>query len=184
MPEAHKSALRLSDLMILVAFAAGSLVLYRPLLPVLQAQLNDPVPLKPTLRFYYLSVAAFPLIAALTFAVPVLRLRRPLPHLRHLSREPGVVACIAAGSSLLFLAIWVTLIWLTPRNPTFTTWPIMICIQVWERVGFAVAGVWLSFGITGRSRRNSDWIDRLGILLGFAWLLAPLWTIVLQIPWF
>jgi hypothetical protein len=181
--EIIRHRINLIDIMILVACAAVSLFLYRLLLPALQAQINAN-PLKFTLKYYYLSVFGFPLLAALSFAVPILRLRE-LPTLpRRLLRQPGVATCTAASIALIVSAIWVSLIWFTWTGPRFSFWPILISLTVWQKVSYAVAGAWITFGLSGRIRRNPDWVERLGRFVGFAWLIAPIWEIVVQIPWF
>ena len=177
-----KKTPNLSDLMIMIALAGVSLVLYRGLTTAFQAQLDAPIRMKWTLKYYWLSAIAFPAIGAMTVAVPLLKLRRSR-HRRDF-RQPGVVACVAASLCLIPLATWVFLIRLSPSPPNFASWPLLICRELWERVGYAVAGAWLTFVVIGNSDRETDWIDRLGIALGLAWLLAPAWTILNQMPWF
>jgi hypothetical protein len=46
-----------------------------------------------------------------------------------------------------------------------------------DRIGFAVAGVWLALLLVGRWKAEPSWIDRLGRALGCLWIVltAVLW---------
>lgn len=181
-PDRRERTASLSDLMILVACVAGSLVLYRAFLPDYQIQLAASVSLKPTLKFYSLSTIALPLMSSATIAVPLLQIRRP--RRLGLFRQPGTVACTVGSLALVFLAFWILLIWASPTFPTYETWPVVMWTEVWDRVAYAVGGAWLTLGMVGCNERKANWVDRLGIILGLAWLLGPIWKVVLQIPWF
>jgi hypothetical protein len=116
----------------------------------------------------------FPYVAAATFAVLALRLRRPRPRLRRLMCQPGTVACVAAtlvmavsGPVKHFSSLVATMRYPWPRySLILANWP--------AEIGLAVAAVWLTLALGGRWRPERSWIDFLGRLVGACWIaLAP-----------
>ena len=179
MPESAPAKPNLSDLMVVVACLACCLPAYREIIPAFQAQLNAPVPLKFTLKYYYFAGIIMPALSAASLAISCLQIKRS--GWSRLSRHPGVVACIAASVSLVPLVIWVALIRNSSQKPTFSSWPLLITLEVWQRVGYAVAGAWVALAITRGWRRPSTWIDVMGTSFGFVWILAPAWALLIQI---
>jgi hypothetical protein len=43
-----------------------------------------------------------------------------------------------------------------------------------DRIGFAVAGAWLSLLLAGRWQSEPSWVDRLGRAIGWLWLVLAL----------
>ena len=147
--------------MILVAAAAIGLVLAR-------ATIDHIFWMSTGFRKYAGPISGF--LVGLTLAYVPIRLRRPRPALRRLVRQPGVTACFAV---LLVMAldgaVWV-LYCLKHAYPLVQYLP-----NYWrgnsEHIAPAVTAVWLGMLLSRRWRPESGWIDRLGRVIGFAWLL-------------
>jgi hypothetical protein len=119
------------------------------------------------------------LVAMGMLAVLALRLRKPRPSLRRVSRQPGAVACAAATGALSaggLVAVTMQII----RAPGFSDsqdyWP-------WaeEMIMPAVLASWLALAIGRRWRNEPSWIDRTGRLMGAFWLLLALARIVVSL---
>jgi hypothetical protein len=131
-----------------------------------------------------------PHLAALTIALLVLRMRSPRPPVRRLARQPGTVACMVASAVLLVVACWVGMTTATGRalefsehatkdlvhsRGSFSLYPSGRNLVVYaDRIGFAIAGAWLSLWLAGRWRSEPTWIDRLGRAMGWLWLILAL----------
>jgi hypothetical protein len=102
--------------------------------------------------------------AALTLAVPVLRIRRPRPALRDLLRQPGFIACLAI---IAFCLVTVDLWFLTAYEVPFSVYVVAALF-----LGWVVLGVppW---------KRERSWIDRLGRLVGAYWFVMTCATALL-----
>jgi hypothetical protein len=125
------------------------------------------------------------IVAPWTFVVLVLRLRPPRPRRwRHLWRQPGTAACLAAvlawcWTALAFLAtLDLNLVAPGRVSRTFYDWlQKYLSDEIFSRLGLAVAVTWLVLALSGRWRRPVDWIDGLGLGLGGAWILIGfLWS--------
>jgi hypothetical protein len=135
-------------------------------------------------------ILALPHVAAITVALVAIRMRKPRPALRRLARHPGAVACMVALAALLLVVVWAATIAATGRileyhqhvdrlpnggghgvggslrYPDAGRW-----LTVYgDRVGFSVAGAWLSLVLAGRWRPEPTWIDRFGRAVGWLWL--------------
>ncbi|MBX6311366.1 MAG: hypothetical protein IRY99_00355 [Isosphaeraceae bacterium] len=153
--------------MVLVAATAAGLALTRPLM-------NLPV------RSLKQVALAVPMLAFWTLAILVLRLRRPRPALHRLARQPGALACGAA--SLVWLVRWGLLLGIAamrgPAAPALVGWGNSGSAPWWSHALYrgaaacaaAVAGAWLAAVWGGWRRTEPGWIDRLGQLLGLAWI--------------
>jgi hypothetical protein len=117
-------------------------------------------------RFYYL----MPLLFSLTVTLTVLRLRPPRLRLARLMRLPSVVAGVTA-ISVLVLSLPLMALW------QGSTLPVQFILA--QTVACAVGSAWLVLLFGGRWRGDSGWIDRLGRLLGAAWI-APISLIILR----
>jgi hypothetical protein len=115
-------------------------------------------------RFYFV----LPILATLTVAVVLLRLRPPRPRLARLLRQPGIAASVAATSAI---ALWVPAVgaWATRRNLDEYQSLVFLTISA----GSAVASCWTILLIGGRWRPDPGWGDRVGRVLGIVWL-API----------
>jgi hypothetical protein len=125
------------------------------------------------------------IVAPWTFVVLFLRLRPPRPRRwRHLWRQPGTAACLAAVLAWCWTALaFLATLGLDRAAPGRASRPAHEWLQkylsdeIFSRLGLAVAVTWLVLAVAGRWRRPVDWIDGLGLGLGGAWILIGfLWS--------
>ena len=121
---------------------------------------------------------------AMTPTLLLLRLRKPRPNLKHLTRNPGFVATLA-GSSIIVLAVLSGLAVAMVRAIRFSSpgsfgpKPIdpyfdLVYSIGWEfavAIGPAVMAVWLLLAISGRRRPSRNWFDTLGRIVGSSWII-------------
>jgi len=121
-------------------------------------------------RFYAIEcghAAAFPCVASLTIAFPLLRVRRPRPPLARVMRQPGIIACctsvvqLGAGGVAVASSVGGTSL----SNFTFVLSPI---------IGLSVAGAWAVLWLNGWWRPEPGWVDAMGRALGACWIIMPL----------
>ncbi len=119
-------------------------------------------------------------VAVVTLGVLLLRLRKPRPRLRSLTRQPGAVAC----GAVVFAVSVAFAHFLIDRSIS------LIEDQSWDGLGqflyfslysshnhhsgVVVASAWLLLALSGRWRREPGWIDGLGIALGIFWMVHPI----------
>jgi hypothetical protein len=123
---------------------------------------------------------ATPSAVSMTLALLVLRLRRPRPVWRRLARQPGLMACLALvvawGCSVVFTVLHLIAVdgfSIEAAGGQFAdtfSW-----LEVFSKVGrmlggFAVAICWSTLAVGGRWRAEPSWIDRLGRIVGVAWI--------------
>jgi hypothetical protein len=102
-----------------------------------------------------------------------MRLRRPRPNLRSLSRQPGAVACAAAAAAMAAGGI-VVLSLLRPVDDWYFLQDHPEAEHPWQivvsRVSMAVPAAWFILAWSGRWRSEPSWIDRMGRVLGAYWI--------------
>ncbi len=141
-------------------------------------------------RFDYLAlgllVSATAVAVPTTLAVLAMRLRKPRPRWRKLIRQPGLVACLMLlpswAAALAFTVINVLSIDQTmPEFKNGTTYAQQGGVWVqgfaeWSSLlgGFAVLIAWGTLALAGRWRAEPTWLDRLGRLVGLAWIAMAL----------
>lgn len=115
-----------------------------------------------------------------------MRLRKPRPRWRKLIRQPGLVACLMLlpswAAALAFTVINVLSIDQTmPEFKNGTTYAQQGGVWVqgfaeWSSLlgGFAVLIAWGTLALAGRWRAEPTWLDRLGRLVGLAWIAMAL----------
>lgn len=102
-----------------------------------------------------------------------MRLRRPRPNLRSLSRQPGAVACAAAAAATAAGGIIVLTMllrgddWRFLQDHPEASHPWQI---VQSPVSIAVPSAWFMLAWSGRWRSEPTWIDRMGRVLGAYWI--------------
>lgn len=128
------------------------------------------------------SVMSLPCLLALTLGTIGLRIRRPRPSWRRVSRQPGTTACLAV---LVGLAIAIPILagWFAIQirrsqvssDELYKAIPgvlLEIMSMAAAPLGVSVLIVWLVLAIQGRWRRERSWIDRLGRIVGAAWIIS------------
>jgi hypothetical protein len=114
-----------------------------------------------------------PMAATLTLVLLLLRILKPRPDLRRLTRQPGFTASFAAS---LAICIGGALNYATTKA-TFTpgheaqgyTW--VALFPNGSEPGIAAAACWALLVVGKSWRFERTWIDRLGCLLGIYWLI-------------
>ncbi|HKI20416.1 MAG TPA: hypothetical protein VKA15_21180 [Isosphaeraceae bacterium] len=141
--------------------------------------------------------AAF--LAPPTFALLLLRFRRPRPPIRRCFRQPGAMACAAASMPLclevlnhfLNLAIRFNTTRLTDDLATRyllfaprladASLPGGIAFWMGESSGWVVAGAYLALWAAGLWRSEPSWLDRTGRALAWVWIITALAFVVLPL---
>lgn len=166
---------RIADALILIAALAVGAAMARPpfvSLFVWKARGDIPPPASLLPSFLaYLSAVIYPVVAAVTIALIAIQLMPPRSSCRRLAREPGMAACLAAAIVLtlaLFQSIPVTRLY--PDEWSRTNWLPEVWIMASRQCGFAVMGAWSTLGFSGSWRPTRDWLDRMGRILGIAWI--------------
>jgi hypothetical protein len=130
-------------------------------------------------RVRHFTLFTTPLLASLSAAVFVLRLKRPRPDLRRLTRQPGFAACTATvlmvGIRTANLASVAAVLTHDIPDRSFWGWLIEEAMadnikSLPSDVGCAVAVAWTIQAIGGRWRSEPTWIDRAGRVLGVLWV--------------
>jgi hypothetical protein len=91
----------------------------------------------------------------------IARFSGPRPGWRRLSRQPGLVACVAATAAMLLGAIRVA----AGGLHFMAEWAVFE-----SRIPSAVIAGWIALAAGGRWRAEPGWIDRTGRLLGLYWI--------------
>lgn len=115
-----------------------------------------------------------------TFALPLIGFRKPRHVRTRLLRGPGMTACLAATTGLLFVAVATLLAfalrWMDGRFPLppnfWNTSPILDSPLV--LAGVAVAATWSAQVAAGSWRSTPSAFDRLGRFVGVLWILSGL----------
>jgi hypothetical protein len=121
---------------------------------------------------------AYPLFAMLALGVLFLRFAGPRVRLIRITRQPGTVACAAAVVAVAFQSSIYRLVYCAAvlderkagRRGVIDFDPLELMLSTSDLACAGVAFTWLLLWISGRWRNESDWIDRLGMVLGFYWL--------------
>ena len=179
---------RLTDAMILVIAAAVGLSVNRLNWPGFLDRWWQPLDAHDSIE--RVLDLLMPHIAAVTVAALLMRMRYPRPPYSQLSRQPGTVACAVALVVLLVIACWAGITTATGRVFEFSEHVIApgphtsggfvplnpynarFLVACGDRIGFAVAGAWLSLWLSRRWRPEKTWIDRFGRSLGWLWLIV------------
>ncbi|WP_422929081.1 hypothetical protein [Singulisphaera sp. PoT] len=112
-----------------------------------------------------------PTLASWTFGCLLLRLRAPRPSRRRFTRQPGAMASLAA-STVIGLSLAVALLhWLlTDRAIPKTSHVFGLALFVSMQVGVVVSCCWSTMIVSRGYVPEPTWLDRLGRLLGAAWI--------------
>jgi hypothetical protein len=101
---------------------------------------------------------------------------------RRLSRQPGIVAVVAATAAMVAGGLIVVSLSLFRRHPISSadeySWPFFEA-----RIFPAISAAWIIQALTGRWRPESNWIDRAGRVLGAYWIILWLYRHVMAYIW-
>ena len=158
----------IADSVILIAATAVGLAANHVFLVILSSHSG---------RIYKLAIQTLPYLSAWTVGFFAIRLRGPRPNRRRLMRQAGMVACC---SPPLFVAMVTALIllsdlvkWRSNINSLASKIP-MTLMYLLPSGGISVLVSWGILSIGGGRRRESGWIDWLGIWLGVGWIMLSL----------
>ena len=121
------------------------------------------------------TIFAIPSLIAWTLAGLALQLRRPRMRWRRSIRRPGMMACLVATMALGLSASVSATSWLLRAEEFhFLSWLSHQIAVGTILTGLAVFWCWATLELVGRWRPESSWVDRLGRLLGAAWVAIAL----------
>lgn len=100
------------------------------------------------------------LLMCLIVAVAVARLRRPRPPIRELFRQPGFVACVSPFPAMLCCLVL-----------SFAGLPQVVYSTI---LGSAAPLSWVVLIVTRKWRAEPGWIDRLGRIVGVAFMVSSI----------
>ncbi len=128
---------------------------------------------------YGMILSVRPMLLLLTLTVPILRLRRPRPQLQTTMRQPGVTAC-AAVLVAFFVKLLFSLSLYAIVRAVPTEYARFIPGKDWTSefdawtsgAGEVVVAAWIILALGRALRLDGDWVDRLGRLLAFCWVLC------------
>jgi hypothetical protein len=171
MPPTRK--MNLVDLMIVVAAMAAGLGLARTALPnddPRRPGLVSPIRYRVAYVIQYVHDLTLPCVAMLSIAAVVLRLRRPRPGLVEMVGQPG---CLACGAGVFGMGCVGLMALTRPFGPMFN---LFFSLSLFN--GSTVGVAWFGWWINRRWKAEPGWIDRLGRVLGVAWIALPflLWA--------
>jgi succinate dehydrogenase hydrophobic anchor subunit len=125
------------------------------------------------------TAVTIPFLLQWTVACLLLRLRRPRPNWRRVARQPGTAACVAAMLAIAYASFWTTLTVIKVRSIQRAYMkgyiPSARSYFYWiygDPVAFWVLGAGLTLALGCRWRSEPSWIDRLGRILGLAWIMV------------
>ena len=126
------------------------------------------------------AILVVPCLAAWTLALAAVGVWRTRPRRRRLGRRPGLMACLVAIPALAWGSGSALVSGLfSGRSLNFgpdTVTVFEFCADLGSaQAGAAVLACWATMALSGRWRPEPTWVDRLGRLLGVAWIgMAPL----------
>jgi hypothetical protein len=117
-------------------------------------------------------VEAFLLLAS--WLVLIYRFRRPRPSIRHMTRQPGAMACFAIVAMQVVQVVQSLLAHQANQNHAFVA---DVGLMIWftlSEFGDSMAAVvpicWILLVAARRWRSEPGWIDALGRWIGWAWI--------------
>ncbi len=152
--------LTVGDLLWIVIFAGLTLTLFR----FTRAELIAELPLS---RETQLTGEMMSVLFPLTVLTLILRLQRPRPRFRRVVRQRGSLACLAVIFGVL---VNMSMLPVTQKTIGAMTPLITICWHWPGSLAGMVAGSWLLLYFMRGWPANSDWVDRLGIVIGPGWI--------------
>ena len=113
---------------------------------------------------------------AWTLAVLLLRFRQPRPPRRHLARQPGTVACVAAASvagagALALLLVMIAEFYTQTEQVALTDRFVTRFMEAMAPyMGTGVLVAWMALVLNRTWRPESSWIDGMGRAMGVFWV--------------
>jgi hypothetical protein len=120
----------------------------------------------------YSLILALPFAGMLSLAVIPLRLMGSRPRWRRLARQPGITAMWAAGLGIALSAVQIGIAAWTGMGEASIYQIVIATHSCISYPGLAVLGAWALLLISKRWRSEMSWVDRMGRVLGFFWILV------------
>jgi hypothetical protein len=125
---------------------------------------------------FYSLILALPFAAMLSLAVIPLRLIGPRPRIFRLARQPGITAMWAAGLGIALSAAQIVIAVSTTRMGIFSYEFVIAAHSCTSYPGLAILGAWALLVLARRWRSEESWVDRMGRVLGFFWILIAIFV--------
>ena len=159
------------DIMLFIAATGAALATWRPYVDSVVADPSSQASSQ-SIRWYWYQTMGGPVSLGLVAALAVSALRRPRPGLRRLLRRPSLVVGLMVGVAMLAEAVPVATHLIGNRTVNLPHDKILyVFISMPGRVGTALLGLGIIRALAGRCRGRSAWQDRIGWVLGAAWVL-------------
>jgi hypothetical protein len=164
----------LADVMVLVAATAPGLLLLRAAvdLDLFNRSANPKAP--PGRNFVeYLSVSGGCILSTLTFAVLVLSLYKARGNFRQIIGGPGFIACAAVAAASVLPVCYFAIGMMCDTGLGSFRAPLYfnnLFARLTHGAGPMIGGAWIALALSGRWRPGPAWTDRLGCMLGLAWI--------------
>ena len=178
MIDAPRRRITISDVMVLVAVTAVSIVAARSMLSLMK--------LPPGWWGVSALLGSSAAVLTATLALIPLRLRHPRPYGERLWRQPGWLACAAVVLALAIslaqqlLEVAFILIRLGPSRLDLASLFKSLLLGLPTKAVFSVAAAWATLSLVGGWESEKGWVDRLGRLLGLYWLSYPILAWVVE----
>ncbi len=119
-----------------------------------------------------LLILALPFAGMLSLAVIPVRLIGPRPRCARVARQPGITAMWAAGLGIALSAVQIGIAASIGTGFASGYREIIALHSCLSYPGMAVLGTWASLVLARRWRSEKSWVDRMGRVLGFFWILV------------
>ncbi len=119
-----------------------------------------------------LLILALPFAGMLSLAVIAVRMIGPRPRLLRIARQPGITAMWAAGLGIALSAVQIGIAVSIGTGVASGYREIIAIHSCLSYPGMAVLGTWASLLLARRWRSEKSWVDRMGRVLGFFWILV------------
>jgi len=181
----------LADAMILIAATALGLTPTRTILNIWEPlpQVFSPGLSSAVERILIARHVSVPCAAAWMLAVLILRAIRPRPAWQVALRKPGFLGCVIGSIIALASAVLSIFPWLVLRGNSAEKLSaeelLLTLVFVPAMVAASVGAVWLCLLFTKQWERSADWVDRLGMIVGWYWIIAgPIGFLLFICLWF
>jgi hypothetical protein len=104
-----------------------------------------------------------------TVALVPIRFTGPRPRFRRLTRQPGIIAALAAILAILIVSVQIAIL-LTKVELDLALAIALAATAAYP--GLAVLVAWMTLLVGQRWRAEPSWLDRMGRALGIFWIAA------------
>jgi hypothetical protein len=124
------------------------------------------------------AIVGAPFLAAWSGALTLIVLFMPGTNRRRVRDRPGVMSCFLAAIAFILGGLALAVFPLVTTGPGGIEQVIEVELYVVPGImGFAVVSCWITMVLLGQWRPEPTWVDRLGRLLGAAWIISLPFTL-------